>query len=134
MSSASMGNFTTTRNVMVQRHLGKKLFMAPSDIAGWGIFIRDTVLKVIRISILYCTQNFLLQRRRLFTERVDQRVLRRDDLPGRGRPQGQGGRQAPRHRPQLLLLQVYDKYMCSFLFNLNTEYVVDATRKGNKIR
>uniref|UniRef100_A0A7E4W3T6 [histone H3]-lysine(27) N-trimethyltransferase n=1 Tax=Panagrellus redivivus TaxID=6233 RepID=A0A7E4W3T6_PANRE len=90
------GNVPVCRNVNIQRSYQRKLYIAPSTVAGTGCFAQEPIKKGQFIG-----------------EYVGE-MIRDDEADRRGK--------------------IYDKYKCSYLFALNTEFTIDSTRIGNNLR
>lgn len=97
----------------------QRLLVAPSDVAGWGVFLRHAVSKGDLIGE-YCGEVRLLTPPSTMKHHIlllEKRCMLRAFF---------SAHKTPSLRPQLISQdeaerrgKLYDKYMCSFLFNLN---------------
>ncbi|VDL94458.1 unnamed protein product [Schistocephalus solidus] len=123
---------TTCRNVAIQRGWRKHLLLAPSDVAGILRIVNAKVIIQLWASILvhfspilqYPDFSYIAYSWGIYLKQAAEKnefiyeycgeIISQDEADRRGK--------------------IYDRTMSSFLFNLNRDFVVDATRKGNKIR
>ncbi|VDK38099.1 unnamed protein product [Taenia asiatica] len=139
-SNSSLTHATTCRNVAIQRGLRKHLLMASSDVAGCTVLLPHFSLPIFfflfittsvhRLSAILDTCKGLFHSKLVsyrwgifmkdgaekneFIYEYCGEIISQDEAERRGK--------------------IYDRTMCSFLFNLNRQFAVDAMRKGNKIR
>ena len=129
--------YSSCKNVAIQRGQRKHLLLAPSDVAGWGIFLKDGADKNEFISE-YCGE--------VRGRRGKPRSLRVVPCSSRSFPRR---KQIGEGRSTINTCAVFSStsitvsglkkgrsmiLSISSFFGFSPDYVVDATRKGNKIR
>ena len=83
-------------NMNMQFHRHKHVALSLSSTSGWGVYLRERVLK------------------NEFIGEYTGELINQQEADRRGK--------------------IYDRVNCSFLFNLNSKWCVDARLKGNKFK
>ena len=84
------------------------MYVAPSDIAGWGCFLGDKAVKNEFIAEYVGEMITQVRTSHVTLAFDDNEILLQEESERRGK--------------------VYDKAKCSYMFNLNEDFCVDAAR------